>query len=114
MIEIALTCPRSLPDPDVALVRQIAGGEEEALRSLYGKQSQRLFAYAYRVTGNRPVAEEVMQDSVPLRWAQRRRLRQRPADATQSRGRLHVADAIGRQGGVDRARLLGRGVQASR
>lgn len=55
-------------DPDVALIRSMAGGDEGALRTLYATHGRRLFAYAYRLTGNRALAEEVLQDSLLAAW----------------------------------------------
>ena len=55
-------------DPDVALIRSLAGGDEEALRTLYATHGRRLLAYAFRLTGNRALAEEVLQDSLLAAW----------------------------------------------
>ncbi len=67
-MEIALTQPRSLLDPDIGLIRSMAAGDEAALRALYAAYGRRLFAYALRLTMDRVVAEEVLQDSLLAAW----------------------------------------------
>ncbi len=66
-MEIALLRSTDL-DPDVALVKRMASGDEEALRSLYAANGRRLLAYALRLTGSEAVAEEVLQDSLLAAW----------------------------------------------
>ncbi len=66
-MEIALYRSADL-DPDVALVKRMASGDEEALRSLYAATGRRLFAYALRLTGSEALAEEVLQDSLFAAW----------------------------------------------
>ncbi len=68
MLESALTAPTALADPDVALVRRMADGDEASLRALFASHGQRLFAYAYRLTGSQATAEEVVQDSLLASW----------------------------------------------
>ncbi len=48
----------SLPgcDDDLDLVRQIAAGDDDALREQYAAYGQRLFAYAVHITGDQSVA----------------------------------------------------------
>lgn len=67
-MEIALTRTSDRLDPDASLVRRMAGGDEDALRALYAAYGRRIFAYAYRLTGSRPLAEEVVQDSLLAAW----------------------------------------------
>ena len=67
-MELALTHPATLADPDAGLIQRMAAGDEEALRSLYASHSRRLFAYAIRLTGNPAIAEEVLQDSLLAAW----------------------------------------------
>lgn len=67
-MEIALSQPVSRIDPDSALIRSMAAGDEGALRVLYSAYGRRLFAYAYRLTGSVPVAEEVVQDALLAAW----------------------------------------------
>ncbi len=67
-MEIALSQPVSRIDPDSALIRSMAAGDEGALRVLYAAYGRRLYAYAYRLTGSGPVAEEVVQDALLAAW----------------------------------------------
>jgi RNA polymerase sigma-70 factor, ECF subfamily len=55
-------------DPDIALVRRMAAADEQALQALYAAHVRRLFAYAYRLTQNQALAEEVLQDSLLAAW----------------------------------------------
>ena len=50
------------------LVRRMAAGDEAALQALYAAHGHRLFAYACRLTANRALAEEVLQDSLLAAW----------------------------------------------
>ena len=61
---------RSRPshDHDFDLVRQIAAGDDDALRELYAAYGQRLYAYAARVTGDLAMAEDVVQESLVAVW----------------------------------------------
>ena len=67
-MEIALTRPTAAMEQDQELVRRVARGDEDALRALYASYGPRLFAYALRVTGDRSVAEEVVQDTLLAVW----------------------------------------------
>jgi RNA polymerase sigma-70 factor (ECF subfamily) len=67
-MEIAVSHPALHTDPDQVLIRRMAAGDEEALRALYAAYGRRLFAYAYRLTGNRAAAEEVVQDTLLAAW----------------------------------------------
>jgi len=55
-METALSQPASSIDPDSALIRSMAAGDEGALRTLYAVYGRRLFAYAYRLTANQATA----------------------------------------------------------
>ena len=74
-MEIALTCTSDRLDPDTSLVRRMADGDEGALRTLYAAYGRRVLAYAYRLTGSRLLAEEVVQDSLLAAWQGARRFR---------------------------------------
>ncbi len=67
-MEIALSRPVVDEEPDIALVRRLAAGDEGALRLLYEVYGRRLLAYALRLTGSRALAEEVLQDSLLAAW----------------------------------------------
>ena len=53
---------------DVALVRAVAGGSYDALAALYDRHAAAVFAVAGRLTSDRGVAEEVVQDSFLALW----------------------------------------------
>jgi RNA polymerase sigma-70 factor, ECF subfamily len=55
------------PD-DVALVREVAGGSFDALANLYDRHADAIFAVARRLTSDRGVAEEVVQDTFLALW----------------------------------------------
>ncbi len=67
-MEIALSQSMPCTDPDSALIRSMAAGDEGALRALYAGYGRRLFAYAHRLTGSEQVAEEVVQDVLLAAW----------------------------------------------
>ncbi|MHB1133103.1 MAG: RNA polymerase sigma factor [Chloroflexota bacterium] len=75
MMENVLAQPLGLVEPDALLVRRLAEGDEEALRSLHAVYGRRLFAYALRLTGDRALAEEVLQDSLLGAWRGAREFR---------------------------------------
>ncbi len=66
-MEIALLRSTDV-DPCMALVKRMASGDEEALRSLYAAAGRRLFAYALQLTRSEALAEEVLQDSLLAAW----------------------------------------------
>jgi len=51
------------PGDEDELLRQVAGGDMRALEALYRGMRVRVFAVALAVTGDRGVAEDVMQDT---------------------------------------------------
>lgn len=53
---------------DASLIRAIADGREEALLVLYDRYSRLAFGLAYRILGDAPVAEEVVQDTFLSIW----------------------------------------------
>lgn len=65
-----LVLNRELPatDSDRELIRQIAAGDENALRELYGIYGQRLYGYALKITGSPALAEEAVQESLVAAW----------------------------------------------
>jgi RNA polymerase sigma-70 factor (ECF subfamily) len=57
------------PDtPDAVLVQAVAAGSEPALAALYDRHARLVFQIALRVTGDRSVAEEVVQDTFLALW----------------------------------------------
>ncbi len=55
-------------DADEELVARIATGDRQALAALYRAHRQPLFAYLLHLTGDRGLAEEVLQDTFVAVW----------------------------------------------
>ena len=53
---------------DAELVRRVAGGDAEALRALYDLHGKLVFGMAYRVLGDRQLAEDCTQDVFVSLW----------------------------------------------
>ncbi len=53
---------------DVALVRQVAAGSQDALASLYDRHAEAVYVAACRLTSDRQVAEEVVQETFLALW----------------------------------------------
>lgn len=92
---------RGGPD-DVALVRELVGGSFDALATLYDRHAAAVFAVATRLTSDRGVAEEVVQDTFLALWDR--------ADAYDANaGTLGTwLHAIARNRTIDRLRAAGR------
>jgi RNA polymerase sigma-70 factor (ECF subfamily) len=90
------------PPEDAALVRELVRGSEAALTSLYDRYGEALFASAYRLTADRGIAEEVVQETFLALWNRAELFN--PA-AGSLRAWLH---AIGRNRAIDRLRAAGR------
>ena len=58
---------RPLPD-DAALVREVAAGSQSALGDLYDRYVDAVYAAANRLTSDRHVAEEVVQETFLALW----------------------------------------------
>ena len=56
------------PIDDVALAQDVVGGSETALATLYDRHAAAIFALAYRLTSDRGIAEEVVQDTFLALW----------------------------------------------
>src|SRR4026209_2511022 len=54
---------RHVPRDDSALVRDVAGGSQDALAALYDRHADAVYAAAIRLTSDRQVAEEVVQET---------------------------------------------------
>jgi RNA polymerase sigma-70 factor (ECF subfamily) len=93
---------RGAPADDVALVRELVGGSEAALSTLYDRYGDAVFASAYRLTADRGVAEEVVQETFLTLW---NRAELFDPAAGSLAAWLH---AIGRNRAVDRLRAAGR------
>jgi len=59
---------RSGPADEAALVREVAGGSQSALERLYDRHADAVFAAACRLTSDRQVAEEVVQETFLALW----------------------------------------------
>ena len=90
------------PTDDASLVRDLASGSEAALGTLYDRYGDAIFAAAYRLTSDRGVAEEVVQETFLTLW---NRAELFDPAAGSLRAWLH---AIGRNRAVDRLRAAGR------
>jgi RNA polymerase sigma-70 factor (ECF subfamily) len=53
---------------DAGLVREVAAGSHEALADLYDRHADAVFASAYRLTSDRGLAEEVVQETFLALW----------------------------------------------
>src|SRR3954469_13794699 len=53
---------------DVALVREVAGGSQDALARLYDRHAEAVFVAACRLTSDRQIAEEVVQETFLALW----------------------------------------------
>jgi RNA polymerase sigma-70 factor (ECF subfamily) len=62
-------------DPDAELLARIAAGETRALTELYALYGARLHAFALRLTGSSPAAEDVLQECLVEIWRSARRFR---------------------------------------
>jgi RNA polymerase sigma-70 factor (ECF subfamily) len=56
------------PTDDVALVRAVVDGSDEALAMLYDRHAGGVHAVALRLTGDRGIAEEVVQETFLALW----------------------------------------------
>jgi RNA polymerase sigma-70 factor (ECF subfamily) len=59
---------RSGSDDDIRLVRAVAAGSQDALAALYDRHADAVFAAASRLTSDRQVAEEVVQETFLALW----------------------------------------------
>jgi RNA polymerase sigma-70 factor (ECF subfamily) len=93
---------RGAPSDDVALVHELVRGSEAALAALYDRYGDAVFASAYRLTADRGIAEEVVQETFLTLW-------NRAELFDPSAGSLSAwLHAIGRNRAVDRLRAAGR------
>jgi RNA polymerase sigma-70 factor, ECF subfamily len=53
---------------DAGLVRELAAGSHDALAALYDRHADAVFASAYRLTSDRGLAEEVVQETFLALW----------------------------------------------
>lgn len=55
---------------DAAIVQQVLSGDVDAFRSLVERHSRRVFAMAYRMTGNQNDADDIVQDAFTKAYRQ--------------------------------------------
>ena len=89
-------------DDDAALVREVAAGSQDALAALYDRYVDAVFAAATRLTSDRQVAEEVVQETFLALWNRAELFN--PATGSLAAW-LHT---IARNRTVDRLRAAGR------
>jgi RNA polymerase sigma-70 factor (ECF subfamily) len=90
------------PPDDAELVRQVAAGSQDALAALYDRHAEAVHGIASRLTSDRQVAEEVVQETFLALW-NRAELYDSAAGSLATW--LH---AIARNRTVDRLRAAGR------
>ena len=60
---------------DLALIRRIAGHDEEALNILFNRHASKLLGYALRIVGTPALAEDILQESFLAIWQGANRFR---------------------------------------
>jgi RNA polymerase sigma-70 factor (ECF subfamily) len=90
---------------EVGLVRAVAAGSEDALGALYDRHAAGVHAIAYRLTGDRGIAEEVVQETFLALWNRAEAFD--PGVASLGTWLRSIA----RNRAVDRLRAAGRRVQ---
>jgi RNA polymerase sigma-70 factor, ECF subfamily len=65
---LSMTLTPPIIDPDLEITRQIAAGDEDALRKMYATYGQRMYVYALRLTRDPSLAEEAVQESLVVVW----------------------------------------------
>jgi RNA polymerase sigma-70 factor (ECF subfamily) len=53
---------------DLEIIRRVARGDRQALTDLYVRHGQELFQYLQRLTNDRDLAEELLQDTLVAAW----------------------------------------------
>jgi RNA polymerase sigma-70 factor (ECF subfamily) len=93
---------RHVPRDDTALVREVAAGSQDALAALYDRHGDAVFAASIRLTSDRQVAEEVVQETFLALWNRAELFDPRAGSLA---AWLHT---IARNRTVDRLRAAGR------
>jgi RNA polymerase sigma-70 factor, ECF subfamily len=93
--------PEQAPIADAELLRQIAGGDEVALASLYERYKSILFSLILRILHSQSEAEDILQDVFIQVW-------QKAANFDEERGRPFTwLVTLARSRAIDRLRQLG-------
>src|SRR3954471_11310845 len=87
---------------EFALVRQVAAGSEDGLATLYDRHAEAVYIASSRLTSDRQVAEEVVQETFLALW---NRAELFDPNAGSLAAWLHT---IARNRTVDRLRAIGR------
>jgi RNA polymerase sigma-70 factor (ECF subfamily) len=87
---------------DAELVQRVAGGDEPALGELYDRHAHAVFRLAFRLVGDRQLAEEVLQETYLALWNRAELFN--PAAGSLTAWLLTIA----RNRSVDRLRAAGR------
>jgi len=90
------------PSADAALVAAVASGSEDALAELYDRHAAAIHATAFRLTGDRQVAEDVVQEVFLALWNRAERFDPQLGSLAAWLG------TIARHRAVDRLRAAGR------
>jgi RNA polymerase sigma-70 factor (ECF subfamily) len=93
---------RHARDDEAALVAEVAAGSQDALAGLYDRHADAVFAAAIRLTSDRQVAEEVVQETFLALWNRAELFDPRTGSLA---AWLHT---IARNRTVDRLRAAGR------
>jgi RNA polymerase sigma-70 factor (ECF subfamily) len=92
--------PEQAPIPDAELLRQIVGGDEEALASLYDRYKSILFSLVLRILHSQAEAEDILQEVFIQVW-------KKAADFDEERGRAFTwLVTLARSRAIDRLRQL--------
>jgi RNA polymerase sigma-70 factor (ECF subfamily) len=97
-----MTGDRHAPSDEAALVREVAAGSQDALAALYDRHVDAVFAASIRLTSDRQIAEEVVQETFLALWNRAELFN--PATGSLAAW-LHT---IARNRTVDRLRAAGR------
>ena len=97
-----MTGDRRATGDEAALVREVAAGSQDALAALYDRYVDAVFAAAIRLTSDRQVAEEVVQETFLALWNRAELFNPRTGSLA---AWLHT---IARNRTVDRLRAAGR------
>lgn len=62
-------------DQDLDLLRRMQAGDDDAVRELYARHGQRLYAYALHLTNDPATAEDVTQNTIVTAWREAHRFR---------------------------------------
>lgn len=60
---------------DLNLIRRMQAGDDDAVRDLYARHGQRLYAYALRLTNDPATADDVTQNTLVTAWRTARNFR---------------------------------------